>query len=270
MLSVEGRQIDCVDSGEGPAVLFLPGSYSTAAAWRQIQKQMEPRWRIVNTSLCGYGETTDSRSEQDFDMKHEVKLVESLAAHIGQPVHLVGHSFGGAVAFAAALSGTVEVASLSFFEANPIGVIRYRNEGARYRDTFALGAAFHAAVTEGELDAPRLIIDFWGREGTYAAMPDPVRAYCREKASVNALDWRTVFAFDVSEADCARLNIPVLLVRGSEANSAMVEMTDALRSALPDSRHAVVDGAGHFLITSHAPACAALLNNFLSDVTQRG
>lgn len=38
MLTIEGRNIDCTESGEGPAVLFIPGAYSTTAAWRQVQR----------------------------------------------------------------------------------------------------------------------------------------------------------------------------------------------------------------------------------------
>ena len=52
-----------------------------------------------------------------------MRVVEALARHVGAPVHLVGHSFGGMVAFAAALSGRVEVVSLALFEANPIALI---------------------------------------------------------------------------------------------------------------------------------------------------
>ena len=27
---------DCTDTGAGPALVFLPGSYSTVAAWRPV------------------------------------------------------------------------------------------------------------------------------------------------------------------------------------------------------------------------------------------
>lgn len=60
--------------------------------------------------------------------------------------------------------------------------------------------------------------------------------------------------------------MPVLLVRGGLANAAMVEITDGLAASLPDVRASVVDGASHFLITSHAAACALLLSDFLVGV----
>ncbi|MFI5445760.1 alpha/beta fold hydrolase [Polaromonas sp. UC242_47] len=97
-------------------------------------------------------------------------------------------------------------------------------------------------------------------------MPDAVKTYCRETAAVNVLDWRTDFAFKVSASDCSHLNIPVLLVRGGEANPAMIAITDTLQGCLPNVRCVAVAGAGHFLITSHAARCAELLSSFLLEV----
>jgi len=45
-----------------------------------------------------------------------------------------------------------------------------------------------------------------------------------------------------------------------------VEITDALGSSLPDCRTAIVEGASHFLITTHAEQCAKLLSSFLADL----
>ncbi|SFU49416.1 Pimeloyl-ACP methyl ester carboxylesterase [Polaromonas sp. YR568] len=258
------RTIDCVESGQGPAVLFLPGSYSTTAAWRQVQRHLSPGYRLVTTSLCGYGGTTDTRSLQDCGIEHEVQLVQEVVRHIGQPVHLVGHSFGGTVALAAALSRTADIASLSLFEANPIPLIREHDGGRLYDETVRMSQAFEAAVNAGEQNAPARVIDFWGGPGVFAAMPDAVKAYCRETATVNVLDWRTVTS-EVKARDCAALDIPVLLVRGGEANPAMVAITDTLRACLPDVRPFAVEGAGHFLITSHAARCAELLSAFLDE-----
>ena len=258
--------VDCQDSGAGPALLFLPGSYSTAAAWRPIQRLLEPRWRLVTTSLRGYGESTDTRSPDDFSMRHEVKLVEALCRHIGQPVHLVGHSFGGTIALATALAARVPVASLSLFEGNPIDILRGRDGGVLYQETRRMSRAFEAAVHAGEPDAPGRIIDFWGGSGAYAALPDAVKAYCRQTAAVNVLDWHTAFGFKVTVSDCASLKLPVLLVRGERANPAMTGITAALQRCLPNARPHVVEAAGHFLVSSHAPACAALLSSFLDGV----
>lgn len=269
MLQVEERNFDCVESGEGPAVLFLPGSYSTTAAWRPVQRLLSPGYRLVTCSLCGYGGTTDTRSRHDFGIVHEVQVVQALARHVGQPVHLVGHSFGGTVALAAVVSRTLNIASLTLFEANPLHMIKQHGNGALHEETLRMSQDFEADVGADKRDACARVIDFWGGFGVFTGMPEPVKDYCRETAAVNVLDWHTDFSFAVDAAACARLNIPVLLVRGAGANPAMIAITDTLRKNLPKARSWVVDGAGHFLITTHAAKCAELLSSFLAEVTSR-
>jgi len=260
--------VDYVESGAGETVLFVPGSYSTPAAWRPIQKLLPPRWRFVATSLCGYGGTDETRSVDDFAMAHELRLVEAVGRCAAGPVHLVGHSFGATVALAAALKGTVEVVSLALFEANPLTLLRHGPHHALFDGTWRVGREFEAAVQAQERDAPARIIDYWGGAGAFEAMPAGVQDYCRQTAPANVLDWRTVFSFEMTTGDCARVDLPVLLVRGGLANAAMVAITDILAAHLPRVRPAAVPNASHFLITTHAAACAGLLGDFLAEASR--
>ena len=49
MLTVDGRGIDYHETGKGPAVLFVPGSFSTLTAWRGMQKRLPQHYRFVGT-----------------------------------------------------------------------------------------------------------------------------------------------------------------------------------------------------------------------------
>lgn len=50
---VEKTQVDYQKSGDGPVVVFVPGSFSTPAAWRPVMKLLPPGYRMVATALCG-------------------------------------------------------------------------------------------------------------------------------------------------------------------------------------------------------------------------
>lgn len=265
-LNIEGRRIDYQETGAGPAILFVPGSYSTPAAWTGLQKGLPQDYRLVSTSLCGYGATDETRNLDDPGIEHEVRVVQAVAQQAGAPVHLVGHSFGATVALAVALAGSVEVLSLTTFEANPVPLVRERGRADLFESVQRMSTDFEMAHNAGERDAAGRIIDFWGNEGAFAAMPDGVKDYCRAKTFANVLDWRTAYSFDAPMSDYANLTIPVLLVRGALANPVMIEITNALQASLPNARSAVVDGAGHFLISSHARECANILAEFLDDV----
>ena len=75
--------------------MLVPGSCSTAAAWRPVIAQWKNRYRAVTTSLLGYGGTQERRSVADTDMAHEAEALEAVIRRAGCPVHLVGHSFCG-------------------------------------------------------------------------------------------------------------------------------------------------------------------------------
>jgi pimeloyl-ACP methyl ester carboxylesterase len=262
------NEIDFTESGSGPIVLFVPGSYSTPAAWRPIQRALPKRWRFVATSLCGYRRTLETRGMNDFGVEHHVRVIEAtVRAAGGGPVHLVGHSFGGTVALAAAMARGFEVSSLSLFEANPVTVLRHHGHSALHDITLRMSQNSERAVHVGERDAAARIIDFWGTKSDFAAMPEPVQDYCRQTTKANVLDWRAAFAFDVDEADLSRLDFPVLLVRGELANPTMRAVTTILGSTLPRVRDEIIAGAGRFLISSHPQACAATLGQHLDDVS---
>ncbi|WP_305988809.1 alpha/beta fold hydrolase [Roseibium sp. MMSF_3544] len=258
------RKIEYYETGSGAPVLFVPGSFSTSVAWRSMQKCLPDGYRCIGTSICGYGETSETRSGDDFDIAHEVAVIEMAAQRIGSPIHLVGHSFGGTVALAAALSGRIDVRSLATFEANPLNLMREHGDIDLYESVQRMAADFEEAHDAGERDAAARIIDFWGGTGSFAALPESVQDYCRQTAAANVLDWHTCFGFTLTRQDLSRLGIPVLIVRGGLANPAMVVISGVLDEGLPKSRQEVVEGASHFLISTHPSECAELLSGFLA------
>ncbi len=263
MSSTSAAGTSTTGSGSGPTVLFVPSSYSTPAAWKPVQRLLPPHWHCVATSLCGYGQTAETRSAGDSGMEHELRAVMSVARDSPGPLHLVGHSFGGTVALALALSGQIEVASLALFEANPLDLLR-ADHAELHAATLGMSQAFETAVLSGERDAAARIIDFWGGAGAFAAMPAAVQDYCQQTDAANVLDWHCDFAYTITPAQLNRFNVPVLVVRGAHANPAMVAMTEVLATHLPQVQPLVVAGASHFLISTHPQDCAALLGAHLA------
>ena len=66
--------IDYDEEGSGPTILFVPGSGGTRSAWRGVITALNRQFRIVTTSLLGYGGTTECRTAADFSIEREPKL----------------------------------------------------------------------------------------------------------------------------------------------------------------------------------------------------
>ncbi|MDU8910007.1 alpha/beta fold hydrolase [Aestuariicoccus sp. MJ-SS9] len=248
--------------GSGPPVLFLPGSYSTPRAWAPMFDLIEG-WQMLSVSLPGYGTTPERRRPGACHMADMTGFVTEVAERIGAPFHLVGHSFGGQIALAAALEGTLPILSLITFEANPIYARHADADFAWRSDTDAMVRRFEEAVAAQDRQAAGIIIDYWSSPGTFAAMPEPIRAFCADTAGTNLLDWKTAQTFTPELEAFAALNMPCTLCRGGLANAAIRDVTDLLTGIIPDSRQEVVDGADHFLISTHPGDCARIVTDHL-------
>ena len=59
MIEDELGRIDYEESGAGPTVVMVPGSWATLSAWRAVVAALDGRCRVVTTSLLGYGGTDE-------------------------------------------------------------------------------------------------------------------------------------------------------------------------------------------------------------------
>ncbi|MFY0680955.1 MAG: alpha/beta hydrolase [Thalassovita sp.] len=260
-------EVELQDTGTGPALLFVPGSYSTLQAWAGVQAALSGQYRLISLSMPGYGATPEIRQTTALDapetaQSHTATIVDflgSVIASIDQPVHLIGHSYGAMSSLATALLGAHRPASLITFEAIAI----YAQQAGRpfpwLRDTREMLVDFDAALAAEDPTSPRHVIDYWGQEGTFDKMPAKFQAFCAAYAATNRRDWTTAAGFCPDVSRFATLDIPVTLVRGGLANAAMCGISEVLQQHLPNVHADVVSGADHFLIGSHPEDCAQII-----------
>ena len=97
-------------------VVLLHASASSPSQWSALRTELERRHEVHAMALPGYGGAS-IRSDVDFKGTAMIAqpIIEQIA-RLGEPVHLVGHSFGGAVALKVALERPDLVASLTLYE----------------------------------------------------------------------------------------------------------------------------------------------------------
>ena len=87
------HSIEFQDRGLGVPVLFVPGSFSRLAAWKPIYADLKQSYRVIETSLCGYGQTSETPSNGDLAMSQQLHVLANVTAQSETPLHIVGHSF---------------------------------------------------------------------------------------------------------------------------------------------------------------------------------
>lgn len=246
--------------GEGPALLLLPGSFGTGSGWKAVTDRLARHYRIVTTSLLGYGATAERRPLGNATMRQQTEVIDRILERIGEPAHVVGHSFGGLTALAHAIEGTIKPASLILVEANPPGLLKTSGEADLYAMFGAMTQDYFAEFEAGRSDAARHVIDFYGGEGTFAAFPAKVRDYVMKTTPANIRDWSSGTPFEPPLSAYHQIVVPTLVVRGGESHPAMMRIAEILAKTIPHGRLETVPGGGHFLPATHPAELARLLD----------
>jgi lipase len=110
-----GRMVHWASQGEGAPVVALHGSASTGAQWRTLSGIPLGPLPGDAPDLAGYGRSGRPLGAAEPCGRGGLPAPGALDA-AGGPVHLIGHSFGGAVALAVAITMPQAVRSLTLIE----------------------------------------------------------------------------------------------------------------------------------------------------------
>jgi pimeloyl-ACP methyl ester carboxylesterase len=265
-------RIEYHEQGEGPALVLVPGSFSTGAAWRSVVQALRRPWRVVTTSLSGYGATEERRDPSDPRMDDAIEVLEDVIerAGRGRPVHLVAHSFGAQTALATAVRGRAPLASLCLIEPPCPGTLRVAGDATHYAAFRAMTDRYIAAWRAGDRRAARRVIDFYGGMGTFDGFPTRVREFVMQTTATNVLDWVLAYDHEPSAQALAAVGAPTLVVRGALGHPAVRRSNERIARALGHARLVDVADAGHFMIATHATDVAALIEGHASEATAAG
>jgi pimeloyl-ACP methyl ester carboxylesterase len=270
MIEEPAGRIDYEETGEGPTIVFVPGSCSTGAAWRPVMTALGAGFRYVTTSLLGYGGTAERRTASDPSISHEIDMAEAVIRRAAAPVHLVGHSFGGLVSLAVALRARVPIASLTIVEAPAVELLRALGETEHYRAFRDMNEVYFTAFRNGEENAIAAMIDFYGGAGTFASWPPRVRAYAVETTAVNILDWASAYGFPLRPSAIAAIDLPTLVLRGGISQPAVQRANELLSIHLKDASLVTIAGGAHFMIATHAGDVARAIGEHVKRVEKLG
>ncbi len=181
-------------------------------------------------------------------------------------MHLVGHSYGGAVAWRFALRDPSRVKSLTLFEPVTIWLVKHHPETAPLK---ALARLTASDVDAGLLvQAARRFIDFWSGAGAFAALPADRQAAFVDRMAKVRLDFAACLAEPFSLPAPGYLDVPALLMHSTAALEAMRANIELLRSVLSKAVTTEV-GNTHMAPLEERAQVDALIANFIRRTEHR-
>lgn len=256
-----GRKLAYREDGSGPPLVMVHGSPGEGRSWGRVVPHLKERFRTICPDLPGYGGS--DRLEDDVPAGRMAAMgtaVARLVDSLGEPVHLIGHSFGGNIALQAAMqvqAGAVE--RIVLFEPVYFRALQLTADDTALKPAAAHFEDYARRATAGEPEVVRLMIDYWFGDGAFGRMPDPVRGYLSAAAARNAIDVRSCFVCTSTAADLAALKQPVTIVDGGTSQEVVRSIARALVTLLPNARTEGLAGANHGMLDTHPEAVARLI-----------
>lgn len=254
------------ERGAARPVLALHCSLAHGGAWTGLAERLEGV-TLTAPDLPGHGSSADWDGVQDYHAlttSVAIALAEKLGQ--GQPIDVLGHSFGGSVALRLALERPDLVRTLLLAEPVVFMAAKGSPEWDGLRQVHdRIDAAFAAGDPAG---AAAIFHGLWGAGAPLDRLPERARDYIVGRIGlVGAID--AVVMRDapglLAPGRLEALSVPVLLAGGSDSPPVAGAVLRALAARLPQARQITVEGAGHMFPITHAGVLAPEVQALLSE-----
>lgn len=261
----DGRSVNFEEAGAGPALVLLPPGASRAAVWRGVMERLADRFHTIAIDVTGFGGTGSWNHDRALTLDDEADAIAAVIASVfnnaSAPVHLAGHSYGGAIALRLAVTRKAPLASLTLVEPAPYPILAEAGEDALYEEAAAINLGFIEAVGEGRSEAAfeRYIDYYTDGPGAWVAFDGKARARFLQSAPCVAMALAAVHADKTSRAELTALDLPARLIHGALTSRPHARLCEILAATIPGATLSVVADAGHMLSMTHPGAVAALI-----------
>ncbi len=241
--STDGTRIAAFVSGTGRPLVLVPGTTSDHTTWRLVAPLLHQQvqvWAVDRRGRGASGDHPDYTLGKEYD--DVAAVVDRAAREFGGPVDLLGHSYGGNVAFGAA-TRTTYVRRLVLYEGWPVPDVTDRTV---HPDRLAL---MERLLAEGRPE--EMLVEFYrfvmkGSEEDIALIRSAPTWPARVAAAPTVpRECRAFAGQGLDPAMAARLTMPVLLLVGGDTPEDIKADPDLVAARLPEARIEELPGQQH-------------------------
>jgi pimeloyl-ACP methyl ester carboxylesterase len=257
--STDGTPIAYEEVGSGPPLVLVHGGVCDRTYWAPVVPALARHFTVVTVDRRGRGDSGDAAQ---YAIEREYDDIAAVVDAIGEPVHLLGHSYAGICALEAALR-TPNLRTLTLYEP-PFGA----NDAIP--EDFA--TELEALVAAGDRDAavermmgdlvglpPDVLAELRTETAAWQPMVDSVHTLPRELRSVQR------FAFDARRY--TSIDVPTVLLRGTLTAPELRVGVGLVHDAVTGARVVDMEGVDHEAVTTGpAVLTATIVRTLLGTV----
>lgn len=269
-VAANGLSFAYVETGSGPPLVLIHGSVSDYREWSKQMKPFAGHYRVIAYSRRYHWPNTVPTADADASLEVQV---EDLAAIIKTlkigPAHLIGHSYGGAVALHLALRYPELVRTLVLAEPGVASVLTEapEDQAARSREGQANRIAMKEAFATG--DAERIVRTIAAdvAPGVYEKAGRDVRQMLLDNVPAFQLDYnsrRLPFTCDVAK----KIAAPALILAGDRSPLGLQRIAEKAAGCLMSAKFVRIPDATHWIPHDQPQKFNEALLDFLANYKQ--
>lgn len=247
-----------------PAVVLLHSSGSSPRQWQDLAEALGQHFRVLTAEFHGHGMRPGWGGDGPFTLAEDAGIALPLL-EMARGAHLVGHSYGGAVALKIAATHPRLVRSVVAYEPVLFRTM-FGHETSKHdlQGVVAAAQCMRDCVDRDEpLQAARRFIEFWSGAGAWQALPASRQEAMAVRMPSVIRHFDALFTEPDFTACLARSGIPMLLLGGARTAPAARRIGQLMRGALPLAEHQELPGMGHMGPITHAARVNERIARFL-------
>ncbi len=278
MPTLEEHQIYYRDRGQGPAVLLVHSSASSGGQWQGLRERLGDGYRWLAPDLYGHGRTPPwpgdpQDPERAYGLEDEAGLLAAVAETAGAPVHVVGHSYGGAACLRLAVTHPHLVRSLTVYEPTLVRVLLDAGRREAWRQVYEPAMEMVALTEAGQPAAgARRFLGYLMGDGAWEAQTEEQRALVTALMPVTVMRECRAQMLDpaITLRSFETLPVPTTFVVGSESPAALITVSEVLAQVVPDATLVRLPGAGHMAPVTAPAAFEGVVRSVLGGEPRTG
>jgi 3-oxoadipate enol-lactonase len=249
------------EAGQGPAVVLLHGFPLSSAIWREQQRALSDRFRVIAPDLRGHGQSPAPAGPYAMAALAQdvLALLDALQVHQST---IVGHSMGGYVALAALKQAPERFAALGLVASQTAADSA---EARQNRQRLAERVAKEGSKAVAETMVPRLFAPDLAPDSPIIAAARDLMLATPPAGIIGVLQAMAARA-DATEL-LRHLRMPILLLAGARDQVIAVDKARAMAALNPLVKLETIEGAGHMPMLEQPQATTEVLRKFLQPAS---
>ena len=249
------------NTGEREPLLLVHGFAANNENWLRLSRYLHEDFYIVAPDLPGHGDSVQDPA-LSYRIPEQARRLDAMMEQLDiEQAHVAGNSMGGAIAAVFAAEFPERVLSLGLI--NTAGIHQYPSKLDRLREQ---GKNPLIVKTHEDYDE---LLDFVMEERPF--IPWPISSVMAREAVANRQINKQIFNDLLKDTDTdfaailSRIEVPALVLWGTEDRVINVRNASLVADALPNSRLEIFEGIGHVPMIEAPERTAKLIRELASD-----